>query len=91
MTYFKAVWDVPDSPSSYTLGGYNIYLQCNTTIWCIGTNAIFQPVLQYGDNGPCPNNDEGDFWVYYPLIYISPTAYNIGDCTEVDEGDELKG
>jgi len=90
MTYFKAVWDVPTSPTEYTSGD-TIFTFNAIQPFGVGTNVIFQPVLQYGNNGPCANNEEGEYWIYYPLIYVSPTAFNIGDCTTVSVGDELKG
>ena len=90
MSYFRAVWDVPSDPVSYDTGD-TIFTFNAIQPFGTSSSVIMQPVLQYGSNGPCPNSHEGEFWVYYPFIYASPTAYNIGDCTTVEVGDELKG
>ena len=87
MSYFRAFWKVPISPTYYD--GSDTIFTFNAMQPHASQAAIFQPVLQFGNNGPCTGI--GSSWVFYPYVYVSPTVNTKGSCLAVQPGDILRG
>lgn len=88
ITYFDGYWNVPDAPADiddatlYIFNGLMPHYP-ETPI------AIFQPLIQFGDNGICGNI--GENWEMAPVLFISPSTVVKGDCMAVDDNDLIRG
>jgi len=85
ITYSKAYWNVPDSPTTYD-GGTNFNFNAvQPSLSSIGT--IFQPVLQHGSSNICA---AGDNWVTHPFMMLYGHIID-SDCVSASEGDLIRG
>lgn len=84
MTYQRAYWNVPTSPSTYNSG---TNFDFNAVQPTIPSSIIFQPMLQHGYSSHC---DAGNAWVTYPFILVGGVPFG-GSCVSANEGDLIRG